>query len=150
MILDSINRFSDYINLHPLFPKALEFIQSLDFNNLQFEKKEISGKDLFVTISESDLKTKDKAKLEAHNNYIDIQIPVSKIETFGWSSRKNLKTESAPFDQSRDLIFYEDVPATYIDVQPLSFVIFYPEDAHAPCIGEGTIDKIVIKVKAKP
>lgn len=150
MILDSINQFSDYENLHPLFPKALEFIQSLDFNNLQLEKKEIAGKDLFVTISDSNLKSKEDAKLEAHNEYIDIQIPVSKAETFGWAPRKELKSESAPFDQTKDLIFYNDIPTTYITVQPLNFVIFYPEDAHAPCIGLDTVCKIVIKVKVKP
>lgn len=150
MILDSINRFSDYVNLHPLFPKALEFIESLDFQNLQFEKKELLGNDLFVTTSESVLKTQSEAKLEAHNSYIDIQIPVSKTERFGWSPRKDLKIELAPFDHSKDLIFYEDTPATYIDVQPQNFVIFYPEDAHAPCIGEKSVSKIVIKVKVNP
>lgn len=150
MILDSISQLSNYEHLHPLFPKALEFIKSIDFNNLQIGKTELDEKNLFVTISNSDLKNAESAKLEAHNEYIDIQIPVSKVERFGWSPREIVKTETAPYNEAKDIIFYTDKPVSYIDVQPLNFVIFYPQDAHAPCIGEDKVVKIVIKVKVKP
>lgn len=148
MILDSLDRFSEYEKLHPLFPEALKFIKTLDFNNLTLGKVEIDGKNIFANISNSTLKESNAVKLEAHNEYIDIQIPVSKVETFGWDVRKNLKTESAPFNTTKDIIFYDDKPSTYIDVKPLNFVIFYPQDAHAPCIGEGEVVKIIIKIKA--
>ena len=32
-------------------------------------------------------------------------------------------------------------------LSPGEFVIFFPEDAHAPCIGEGVIRKMVAKVR---
>lgn len=150
MIIDSIDRLSDYAELNPLFPKAIEYIKSLDFNNLQIGKVELDGKNLFVAVSESNLKTPENAKLEVHNNYIDIQLPVSKAEGFGWTARKDLKQETAPFNTEKDIQFFEDKSAMRFDLQPGCFAIFFPEDGHAPCIGEGTVVKIVVKVKVNP
>lgn len=150
MIIDSISKSSEYEKMHPLFSKAFEFLKSLDFNHLDLKKFELDGKNLFVMISDTSMKPSDEAKLEVHNDYIDIQMPVSKAEKFGWAYRNDLKTESAPFDKERDIQFFEDKPSTYFDLQPGNFVILFPHDAHAPCIGEESIIKIVVKVKVKP
>lgn len=149
MILDSVNQFHNYIHLHPLFPEVSKYINSIDANNIRLGTHEISGKDIFVIISNSILKTDRESKLEIHDNYIDIQIPLSKTERFGWDNRRDLVEPIDAYDQAKDILFYNDIPSTYIDVKPLNFIIFYPEDAHAPCIGEGYIVKIVIKVKFK-
>ena len=147
MIIGSLNNLSDYNKLHPLFSKAFEYLKSINLNNPQIGKVEIDGQNLFISIGESTLKSPENAKLEAHDKYIDIQLPLSKSERFGWESREALKLESAPFNSEKDIHFFEDKPSMYIDVQPGNFIIFYPTDAHAPCIGEGSILKIVIKVK---
>ncbi|HPY90089.1 MAG TPA: YhcH/YjgK/YiaL family protein [Lentisphaeria bacterium] len=36
----------------------------------------------------------------------------------------------------------------WFPVRPGCFAIFYPEDAHAPCCGQGVCRKIVLKIKA--
>lgn len=149
MIIDSIEKLTEYETLNPLFPKAIEYIKSLDLKNLQVGKVEIDGKNLFVSVNESNLKTAANAKLEAHNEYIDIQIPVSKAEGFGWSPRANMKKPVATFDTTKDIQFFEDSYSMQFDLQPGNFVIFFPQDAHAPCVGEGTVTKIIIKVKIK-
>jgi len=150
MIIDSIEKLDEYVKLNPLFPKAIEYIKSLDFNNLQPGKVELDGKNLFASVSESNLKTPENAKLEVHNNYIDIQIPVSKMESFGWSPRADMKNEVARFDETKDIQFFTDKSSMQFGLQPGNFVIFFPQDAHAPCIGEGTIIKVIIKVKVNP
>ncbi|MEN9919734.1 MAG: hypothetical protein RL662_2170 [Bacteroidota bacterium] len=147
MIIDSIKNLKNYSGLNPLFPKAIAYINSLDFANLAIGKVELDGKNMFSIISESTLKTCENAKLEVHNNYIDIQIPVSKTEGFGWSQRVDVSEEKAPFDEVKDIQFFEDKSALQFNLPPNNFVIFFPQDAHAPCIGEGTVTKIVIKVK---
>jgi YhcH/YjgK/YiaL family protein len=43
--------------------------------------------------------------------------------------------------------FFHDNPDTYFELTDGQFVIFYPEDVHAPMIGEAEIKKLVIKVK---
>jgi len=149
MIIDSIEKIEEYIGLNPYFPQAVKYIKSLDFNNIQLGKVELDGKNLFASVTESTLKNTVDAKLEVHNEYIDIQIPVSKAETFGWSPRADMKDESAPFDTEKDIQFFKDKSSMQFTLQPGNFAVFFPQDAHAPCIGEGKIIKIVIKVKIK-
>ena len=147
MIIDHLKNSAQYEQLNPLFKKAFDYLKSLDFSKIEVGKTEIEGTDLFISISNSNLKTKEDAKLEIHDKYIDIQMPVSKAEGFGWIGRRDMKSEAAPFDVEKDIQFFTDKPQTYFSVEPGNFAIFFPEDGHAPCIGEGTILKIVVKVK---
>lgn len=147
MIVDSIENLEKYAGLNPLFPKAIAYIQSLDLKKLEIEKKEIEGKDLFVMVGDSTLKKNGEPKLEAHNQYIDIQIPISKPESFGWSPRTEMKTPIGTFDETKDIQFFEDDYSILFELKPGNFVIFFPQDAHAPCIGEGSVLKIIVKVK---
>lgn len=147
MIIDSLENASRYESLNPRFKKAFEYLKSLDFSKLEPGKHEIEGRELHVSISNSNLKTKENAKLEVHNNYLDIQLPISKAEGFGWTARQKVKKEVAPFNTEKDIQFFEDKPETYFTIEPGNFVIFFPEDAHAPCVGEGEILKIVVKIR---
>lgn len=147
MIIDNLNNSARYENLHPLFKQAFDYLKSVDFSKAETGKIELKGKDLFVIVSDSDLRAADDAQPEVHNRYIDIQMPVSKSETFGWTSRANLQNETEPFDEERDIQFFRDKSETFIAVYPGSFLIFFPEDGHAPCIGEGQVRKVVVKIR---
>ncbi|MDR2906641.1 MAG: YhcH/YjgK/YiaL family protein [Bacteroidales bacterium] len=147
MIIDRLENSAKYEALNPLFKKAFEYLRSLNLAQIETGKTILDGYDLYVTVSNSSLKDKNVAKLEVHNNYIDIQLPISKAEGFGWSGRNILRNESAPFDAEKDIQFFEDTIQTYFNIEPDNFVIFFPEDGHAPCIGEGTVTKIVVKVR---
>lgn len=147
MIIDSLKNTEQYEKLHPLFKQAFDYLKSVDFAKAETGKTELQGKDLFVMVSDSALKESENAKPEVHNDYIDIQLPVSLPETFGWISRLEMKKEAAPFDKDKDIQFFDEKPTSYIAVNPGDFVIFYPQDGHAPCIGKGTVRKVVVKVK---
>lgn len=149
MIIDSITNLDKYLSLHPAFAEAIEYIRAVNFTNPSLKKTEIDGLNLFANVSESELRSKDVAKLEVHNQYIDIQFPVSKEETFGWSPRELLKDEDGAFDPSKDIQYYKDTVSTYFTIKPGNFVIFFPQDGHAPCIGEDNIVKGVVKVKIR-
>ena len=84
-----------------------------------------------------------------HRRYIDIHFPLSGSERVGWSPLEALAAESSrePFDVARDFALYDLPAATYFDVVPGLFYIMYPEDAHAPIIGSGTLRKLVAKVR---
>ena len=44
--------------------------------------------------------------------------------------------------------FYHDQPTSYVDLLPGDFVILFPEDGHAPFIGDGSpISKLIVKVR---
>ncbi|NDW17532.1 DUF386 domain-containing protein [Dysgonomonas sp. 216] len=147
MIIDNLKSSARYEHMNPYFKKAFDYLKSLDFSKIEVGKVILDGENLIFNVSDSTLKTEENAKLEVHDKYIDIQMPVSKVEGFGWLHRSDLKQESAPFNTEKDIQFFEDKAQTYFDLQPGSFAIFFPDDAHAPCIGNGTIRKIVVKVK---
>ena len=58
----------------------------------------------------------------------------------------NALAPRAPYDESKDIIFYHDQPTSYVDLLPGDFVILFPEDSHAPFIGDGSpISKLIVK-----
>ena len=42
--------------------------------------------------------------------------------------------------------FFNDQPKSWTPVSAGSFVIFFPQDAHAPLVGGGEIHKAVLKI----
>ena len=148
MIVDSLKNTAVYNKIHPLFEEGFEYLRSTDFSKAEVGKVELKGDDLFVIISDSEMKAEQDAKLEVHDRYIDIQLPVSKTEIFGWKARESLSLSKEPFNKERDIQFFEDKYITTFSVSPEDFVVFFPGDAHAPCIGNGKIRKVVVKIKA--
>lgn len=149
MVLGNLNNTEEYEKISPLFKEAFEYLKSLDYNNLELGKKELNGKDLIINIIDTKLKLVDDAKVEVHNNFADIQLPVSKNETYGWVDRANLKNEREAFNTEKDIQFFTDKATSFVTIQPRDFIIFFPHDGHAPGIGTGDIRKIVVKVRVK-
>jgi YhcH/YjgK/YiaL family protein len=146
MIVDNLANAANYFSLHPLFEKAFEYIRQLNMKLAPSGSFEIEGRQLRASIVETTLKAADDARLETHKKFIDIQIPITKAEIFGWKSLSTLTASDAGYDEANDIEFYADKPSAMVTVQPGEFVIFSPEDGHAPLIGEGPTKKIIIKV----
>jgi RNA polymerase sigma factor (sigma-70 family) len=103
MIIDMLDNLEKYAALNPLFPRVVEFLKANDLNKMADGKYEIEGQDLFVNITTTKGKTPDEAVLEAHNRMIDIQIPLTATETYGYTHRSLLpQTE---FDEEKDIKF---------------------------------------------
>ncbi|HBT85449.1 MAG: YhcH/YjgK/YiaL family protein [Fermentimonas sp.] len=146
MIVDKITNSSNYFGLNPLFKEAFEYINQIDVHTAETGTVELVCDRLRVSVVETKMKSLDEAKLETHKKFIDIQIPISRSEKFGWKSQTTLKLSESGYNDSNDIEFYKDKPSTYVDIMPGEFVIFFPEDGHAPLIGEGETKKIIIKV----
>lgn len=148
MIIDKVENLKNYAQVNPLFPKVVEFIQQHDLNELEPGKYEIEGKDLFVNIQMAKGKTPAEAVIETHNRMIDIQIPLSDAETFGYTQRDQLP--DAEYNAEKDITKIPDLAAdSYLTCQPGMMAIFFPQDGHAPCIaGVSEIKKAIFKVKA--
>lgn len=148
MILDSLKNCALYENVNPRMKKAFALIASTDWTKMEPGIHELDGKDIYVNVMERELKRKPDAKLEVHNEYIDIQVLVTgKEESFGWSERRELKLPRGEFDAAKDIQFFDDVPQTYYTLRPGQFTVLFPEDGHAPMVGEGTVRKIIVKVR---
>ena len=148
MIIDTLDNLSSYASLNPLFAKVVEFMKANNLNKLEAGKHEIAGKDLFVNITTAKGKSPDEAVLETHQKMIDIQIPLSGDETYGYTPAASLP--DAPYNAEKDITKYPDLMAeSFIDCQPGMFAIFFPHDGHAPCISMAPeIKKAIFKVKA--
>jgi len=147
MIIDTLANAGKYHGLHSRFAKAFEYIASQNLAAIEPGKYEIDGKALHVAVSAKDGVKPAAANFEAHNEYIDIQVLISGKEEMGWRPRNTCQQPKGEFNTEKDVIFYNDQPDTYFQLQPGQFAIFFPEDVHAPMIGEGPIKKMVIKVK---
>ena len=94
------------------------------------------------------LKNSDEAVFEAHRKYADLQISISGGETIGWLPIEKLpetdKTNENPL--FRDFHSQADV---LVPLEPGRFVLLFPQDAHAPCIGSGISHKLVVKIRVQ-
>jgi biofilm protein TabA len=149
MILDSLDNGSKYASLNPLFAKAFDYISKTDLAALEVGKFDIDGENLRGIVSDKNGTTAEEstAKFECHNAHIDIQVCIRGKETMGWKSRSTCTSPRGEYNPEKDVLFYNDAPDMFFGLTDNQFVIFYPEDVHAPMIGEGVIKKLVIKVK---
>ena len=108
---------------------------------------DIDGDNAYLKIEDAKGRRVEEAVYERHDKYIDIQMPLSMPESYGWKAQSLLGEERAPYDVAGDFTFYRDPVEMVFTLSPGEFVIFFPEDAHAPCIGEGIIRKMVAKVR---
>jgi len=148
MIIDTIQNAHKYFSVHPLFAKAFEYIQQTDLANAADGKSDLV-EGLKAIISNAPGKTKETSlqKFECHNKNIDIQLCINGVETIGWKPREKCVSPKGEYNDEKDVLFYDDAPDTYFQLTDGQFAIFFPEDVHAPMIGEGEIKKLVIKVK---
>ncbi len=149
MVLDNLANASRYAALHPLFAKAFAYIHSVDLAALEVGKFDIDGDLLRGIVSDKEGTTAEAstAKFECHNAHIDIQVCIRGKETIGWKPRGTCISPKGDYNPEKDVQFYNDAPDMFFGMTDNQFAIFYPEDVHAPMIGEGMIKKLVIKVK---
>lgn len=147
MILDTLQNRELYYPLCPRLRKAFEWLDHTDISALAVGRHDIDGDDIFVNVSELELKPRSEAALEVHNKYIDIQVVFGGEEEFGWRPRSSVQSPRGEFDTAKDIQFFEDAPQTFYTVREGQFTILMPEDAHAPMLGCGHVRKLIFKVR---
>ena len=149
MIIDTLSNSEKYNSIHPLFAKAFEYIKSQNLSTIEDGKSEIDGDNLRAIVSNKKGMTAAEsiANFECHDKHIDIQLCIKGKEKFGWKPRGDCKEQKGEYNPEKDVVFYNDTPDMYFDLNDSQFAIFFPEDVHAPMIGESEIKKMVIKVK---
>lgn len=148
MIIDTLQNASKYFSLHPLFAKAFAYINATDLQSQEDGKHEIE--DGLKAIYSNKLGVAAEmsiAKFECHNYNIDIQLCVKGTETIGWKPREKCEIKNGIYNEEKDVQLYNEQPDMYFQLTAGQFAIFFPEDVHAPMIGENLIKKLVIKVK---
>ena len=148
MIVDTIQNASKYFSVHPLFAKAFEYILQTDLANAPDGRSDIAEGLKAIFSNKTGITSEASvAKFECHNKHIDIQLCVHGTETIGWKPREKCVTENGGYNPEKDVQLYNEQPDMYFQLTNGQFAIFFPEDVHAPMIGNGEIKKLVVKVK---
>ncbi len=147
MVLDRLENAEVYFGLHPGFSKAFQFLRRADLASLAVARHPIDSDRLYALTQKDNGKDEREAPLEAHMKYIDIQFLIDGDEHIGWKAREDCAVASLSYDEGKDIEFFSDSPQTYLALKPGMFAIFFPEDAHAPMISKGHVQKCVVKVR---
>ena len=150
MILSTLANADLYAALHPLFPRAFEFMRNTDLLSLAPERYPIIDKQLFVIVENVPGRTRADAKLECHRKYIDIQLVLAGTDEMGWKALADCIDPVSDYSAEKDIQFFHDAPATWIATPPGAFCIFFPDDAHAPLVSSGNIRKAIFKIAVAP
>ena len=137
MIFSALSQSSRYAELHPLFPRAFEYIRNTDLDALAPGHHAIFGEDLFAIVEHVPGRTRAEAQLECHRRYIDIQLVLEGVDEMGWKALADCHDPVDDYSAERDIRFFRDAPGTWIATPPGAFCIFFPEDAHAPLVSAG-------------
>ncbi|MBI3117876.1 MAG: YhcH/YjgK/YiaL family protein [Candidatus Hydrogenedentes bacterium] len=151
MMADRLINWKRYFSGEP-WTKAFEFLETLtpesEVNNLI----PIQGEDIFARIMSYPTRPPEEAMLEAHDNYIDIQMSLVNTEGMEWYPRPPLEIK-IPYDTSSDALFFHrpgNAPV-FIRNAPGMFVVFFPNDAHLCQVmcsdARETVKKVVVKVR---
>ena len=143
----SINDRERYYGLHPGMRVLWEYVLSHDFSGVPPSRIAVDGDKVVLNLDEAELQPLEQRRMEVHRRYIDVVIPLTMSERIGWMPLADIAVDSMePFDEARDIAFYDVRPQTLIAVHPGEFCVFFPSEAHAPLIGEGHTRKIVGKL----
>lgn len=129
------------------YQQALQFIADNDLSELECGRHEIDGDNLYVNIVDARLRAPEEARLEAHDRYIDIQVPLGVAESFGVKPRRECAEQDGEYSEKDDIVFFKDRDWTTVTVELGQAITFDPDTAHAPLIGEGETHKAIFKVR---
>jgi YhcH/YjgK/YiaL family protein len=151
MVLDSLTNSSHYSDINPNFEKAFQFLKTADFSKLEMGKHVIDGDDLFVIYMEYESKDPSECKMEKHIKHIDIQYMVEGEEVIGvdvFTSQPPI----IPYDDEKDVAFYDNNFASSLKIKKGQFAIFFPHDLHRPCMITNRpvqVKKAVVKIRVR-
>lgn len=147
MIVSNLKNSQRIEESDSLFKKLFEYVKSHDLLNAELGRITLDGDNLFINNVNPECVSQESQKLEVHRHYLDVHILLEGKERIGWKPLEDCVEQVQEYKEDGDCALYKDQASTYVDLLPGQFVIVYPEDAHAPIIGNGKIRKLIAKIK---
>jgi YhcH/YjgK/YiaL family protein len=141
--------FSAYGKTPGLWDQAFKFLETTDLQKLKNGVYPLDGTDLVAKLEEYTTRNESETKYEAHRKYADIQYVITGTERIAITALDNC-FETVPYDDSNDIVFLDSRRNDYHLASPRSFFIFFPSDAHRPCVKNMTtnvVKKVVLKIR---
>jgi YhcH/YjgK/YiaL family protein len=133
----------------PALIASLEWLRSLPDRPAigRYELDESTG--MYAMVMEYETVPPEQSRYESHRRAVDLQYTLSGGEGIEWAHSSRL-VPSVPFDEDRDLQFYQPGAAdAFVSNLPGCFSIYTPTDAHRPKIripGHSSVFKAVVKI----
>lgn len=147
MIVSNLQNSERIESLHPLFKQLFDYVKTHDLLHTECGRIELAGDDLFINNVNPTCVSASDQVLEVHRDYIDVHILLEGIERIGWKAIEDVTDLKQAYQKEGDCALYSDTPTSFVDLLPGQFLIVFPEDPHAPVIGEGKIRKLIGKVR---
>jgi YhcH/YjgK/YiaL family protein len=144
MIVDTLASQTAFAHL-PWFARVREFLAAHDLTTVESGRHDIDGDQCFVIIAD-DVYRDDVAPLEAHRQYIDVQIALQGSFDIMWSPLSSCTLVTKPYDTDDDVELFADAPSTRVHAAEGMAVVLYPDDAHAPQPPANAVRKCIFKV----
>lgn len=149
MIVSNLQNSERIESLHPLFKQLFDYVKTHDLLHTECGRIELAGDDLFINNVNPTCVSASDQVLEVHRDYIDVHILLEGKERIGWKAIEDVTDLKQAYQKEGDCALYSDTPTSFVDLLPGQFLIVFPEDPHAPVIGEGKIRKLIGKVRCK-
>ncbi len=148
MIADLLTASDLYLSVHPRLAAGFQFLrqQTADVKDGRYE---LDGDKLFALVQSYATTPAAERKLEHHRKYADIQFLLAGEEMIEYAPLGSLPVDT-PYTEAKDYGLVRDPAApSKLVLQPGSWAIFFPQDAHKPgCAlsAPAAVRKIVVKV----
>ncbi|WP_165452576.1 YhcH/YjgK/YiaL family protein [Paenibacillus thalictri] len=150
MIYDHVDNAELYVALHEKFAAAFQYLQEQPLDTMKPGKYEIEGDELFLLLQSYPTRPLEQGFWEAHRRYIDIQVMLEGTERMGVAQTGRMTVTEDHLEEKDYKVLTGE--GDFLDVRAGCFTIFFPGDAHMPCLAAGSsqqIRKAVFKVKIK-
>ncbi|KGI61064.1 YhcH/YjgK/YiaL family protein [Prevotella sp. S7 MS 2] len=146
MIIDKLENLKMYTALNPRIALVCKFVETHSLIDLPVGRHLIDGENVYVNIDLVKGKQREDAVLEYHHKMMDIAIPLTSEEEYGYTPVAELP--SVDFDVQKDFAKVEGVSCqTFLTCKLGNMVICLPQDGHAPGICESAeLKKAIFKV----
>jgi len=149
MIYATLAHIEGSKGLNPILDRAIDYVSAHDLSSLGVGRHEIEGSRLYVMVSEYETKDDREWILEAHRNYIDLQLVISGSELFLHAPLESIET-TQEYSSETDCLLGRSKSAVSLPLSPGSCAVFFPWDAHKCCLPGKTkekVRKLVFKVQ---
>lgn len=152
MIAAALEQWRNYFT-GPIWTTAFEFLERLPVDSPDNDGLvSIQGDELRYRVMTYPTRGPEETTVEAHEQYVDIQMSLQGTEAIDWFELDGLTVRS-PYNGENDYALYDrpaHVTGTVVN-RPGYFSVYFPEDGHTAqqMVGGAveTVRKVVIKVK---
>lgn len=147
MIFDSIDHLKNYVGINAGLDQVIQLISNQQLDHSKAGKVIVEGDSLFYLVQEYTTQELSDVKIEAHRQYIDLQLIIKGDEIMECANIKEL-TMLTTYDENSDIQFFQG-DVNRLSARENDFAVFFPHDGHRTGLALQTtkqVKKIVFKI----